>query len=51
MGYKYYVVGKNYIVRVLAWKIRTGRLACYHETSKALWDRARKYGYTQIVID
>lgn len=51
MSYKYYVVGKKYIVRVFTWRIRTGRMACYHETRKELWDRANKYGYETVAID
>lgn len=48
--YKYYIVGQ-YIVRVFAWKIRTGRMATYHETTEQLWDRAQKYGYTALALD
>lgn len=48
--YRYYIVDK-YIVRIFAWKVRTGRLACYHETRRELWDRAQKYGYTALALD
>ena len=50
MKYRYFIVGR-YIVRVFAWKIRTGRMATYHETVKQLWDRAEKYGYTALALD
>lgn len=48
--YKYYIVDQ-YIVRVFAWKIRTGRMATYYETTEQLWDRAQKYGYTALALD
>ena len=47
--YKYYIVGQ-YIVRVFAWRIRTGRMATYHETTEPLWNRAQKYGYTALAL-
>lgn len=48
--YRYYVVDQ-YIIRVFAWKVRTGRLAYYHETRRELWDWAQKYGYIALALD
>lgn len=49
--YRYFLVGKNFIVRSYAWKVSNDVLHQYLEVNKELFDRAEKYGYTKVALD
>lgn len=49
--YRYFLVGKNFIVRSYAHKVNRDILHMYLEVNKELFDRAEKYGYIKVMLD
>lgn len=49
--YRYFLVGKNFIVRSYAWKVNNDIIHQYYEVSKELFDRAEKYSFVRVALD
>ena len=49
--YRYFLVGKKFIVRTYSRKVSSDTLRRYLEVNKELFDRAEKYGYIKVALD